>query len=61
MRMGIITRVESLIGLPDTTDESAGDMVASFYRLVGDQEGQLGKRFKVMALTDPNTAVEGFH
>lgn len=61
MRMGIMTRVEKLIELPSTTDESAGEMVTSFKRLVGDGEGGLGKRFKVMAITDPKTQVEGFY
>ena len=60
MRMGILERVQALIELDSTTDEEAGEMVASFRRLVGDGEGGLGKRFKVMALTDPETQIEGF-
>lgn len=61
MRMGILERVQALIELDSTTDEEAGEMVASFRRLVGDGEGGLGKRFKVMALTDPETKIEGFY
>ena len=60
MSMGIVKRVEKVIELPTTSDDAAEDMVVSFRRLVGDDEGALGKRFKVMAITDPLTHVEGF-
>lgn len=60
MRMGIVERVEKLIELPTTTDEVADEMLTSFKRLVGDAEDGLGKRFKVMAITDKDTQIEGF-
>ena len=61
MRMGIVDRVQNLIELPSTSDEQAGEMVSSFRRLVGDGDGGLGKRFKVMSITDPATEIEGFY
>lgn len=60
MSMGIVERVENLIELPNTTEDSAVEIVSSFRRLVGDGDGGLGKRFKVMALTDALTQIEGF-
>jgi NADH dehydrogenase [ubiquinone] 1 alpha subcomplex assembly factor 7 len=60
MSMGIVERVENLIELPSTSDETAVEIVDSFRRLVGDGESGLGKRFKVMAITDALTKIEGF-
>lgn len=60
MNMGIVDRVENLIELPSTTEDSAVEIVDSFRRLVGDGDSGLGKRFKVMAITDALTQIEGF-
>lgn len=60
MRMGIVERLERLIELPTTTDEQATSMVSAFRRLVGEAENGMGKRFKVMAISDNKTEVEGF-
>lgn len=60
MRMGIVERASNLIELPSTSDDTAEEMVTCLRRLVGDAEDGLGKRFKVMAITDPLTRVEGF-
>jgi NADH dehydrogenase [ubiquinone] 1 alpha subcomplex assembly factor 7 len=60
MSMGIVERVENLIELPSTSEETAVEIVDSFRRLVGDGESGLGKRFKVMAITDALTQIEGF-
>lgn len=61
MRMGIVERVENLIEQPTTTDDQAADMMISFRRLVenSDDDG-LGKRFKVMVVSDPTVTIEGF-
>ena len=60
MRMGIVERLERLIELPTTTEEQATTMVTAFRRLVGEADNGMGKRFKVMALSDSKTRVEGF-
>ena len=60
MRMGIVERAENLIELPHISEETAEEVVTCLTRLVGDAADGLGKRFKVMAITDPLTKVEGF-
>ena len=61
LRMGIVERLQQLIELPTTTDEQATKMLAAFRRIVGsDSADGMGKRFKVMAITDPNVRVDGF-
>ena len=61
LRMGIVERLEQLIELPTTTDEQATKMLAAFRRIVGsDSADDMGKRFKVMAITDPNVRIDGF-
>ena len=51
-RMGIMERVEKLIEAETTSDDQASKIVASLRSLVDEKE--MGKRFKVLAFTDPS-------
>jgi len=59
MRMGIVSRIEQLMSLDDTTDDQANQLVSSLKYLV--EPEQMGKRFKVMAIVHPSIdEVTGF-
>jgi NADH dehydrogenase [ubiquinone] 1 alpha subcomplex assembly factor 7 len=63
MRMGIRDRVASLIELPSTTNEEAGELVTAFKRLVGSTAQSteyMGDKFKVLAICDPSMKCPGF-
>lgn len=51
MRMGIVSRVEQLIELEQTSDEAANALVRSLKYLV--EPGQMGSRFKVLSIASP--------
>ena len=58
MRMGIVERVEQLVDAPGTSEEQAEALVASLGRLVDPAE--MGRKYKVMAITSPGLRVHGF-
>ena len=59
MQMGILSRLEQLIELEQTTDEEANQLVRSFKYLVEPQH--MGKKFKVMSIVDPKISeITGF-
>lgn len=59
MRMGVVSRVEQLLELEETTDEAANALVASLKYLV--EPAQMGSRFKVLSIVNPTIpTVTGF-
>lgn len=60
VNMGILDRIQRLVELPSTTEEEASMLVQSFKKLVGEGSEEMGKRFKVMAITDGDTDIPGF-
>jgi len=52
MRMGIVSRIEQLMELDETSDDDANQLVNSLKYLV--EPDQMGKRFKVMAIVHPS-------
>ena len=60
MRMGIVSRIEQLLDLEETSDDEANHLVASMKYLV--EPEQMGKRFKVMTIVHPSILdITGFH
>eukprot|EP01034_Spumella_vulgaris_P021762 gene21762-27818_t len=58
MRMGVVERVQQLLDAPSTTMEQANVLVNSLEKLVDPAE--MGKRYKVLAITSPGLSVPGF-
>lgn len=58
MRMGVVERVQQLLNAPTTTDEQGDVLVESLKKLVDPAE--MGKRFKVLAITSPGLKIPGF-
>ena len=50
VRMGAVSRIEQLLNHPSTSDEAAELLVASFKKIV--DENEMGKRFKVLGLSN---------
>lgn len=58
LSMGIIERLEKLIESPTVSDQDAQVIIDSLQKII-DPEG-MGKRFKVMCISDQQTTVFGF-